>query len=123
MRLSARLGWLGLGATDDFVEAERRNYNLGTGVTAAADFCVAAKGCDYVSLIWRHYSVFNLNVIGSRVGRETWDVVEGQIEFPVWSRLGMGFEAEYCSRRFDLRDLPSGHRGLVEARAFVSWQF
>ena len=123
---SARLGWLGLGASDDFLTepgAERRSYNLATGVTAAADVSVGVKGFDYVTLIWRHYYLFDLNVIGSRVGRETWDILQGQLEFPVWSSFGVGFEAEYCARRFDLRDFPKGHRDLVEARAFVTWQF
>ena len=121
----ARLGWLGLGASDDFLAepGERIYYNLATGVTAAADACVGVKGFDYVTLTWRHYNLFDLDVIGSRAGRETWNILQGQMEFPVWSRFGLGFEAEYCSRRFNFRDFPAGHRDLVEARAFVTWQF
>ena len=122
---SARLGWLGLGASDDFFvdETGRRSYNLATGVTAAADVSVGVKGVEYVSVIWRHYNLFNLNVIGSRVGREAWDILQGQIEIPVWSRFGVGLEAEYCSRRFDFKDSTAGSRSLVETRAFVTWQF
>ncbi|MGB8958857.1 MAG: hypothetical protein WCC00_07595, partial [Candidatus Aminicenantales bacterium] len=75
------------------------------------------------SLIWRHYNLFNLNVIGSRAGRETWDILEGQLEIPVWSRFGVGFEAEYCSRRFDFKNSTAGSRSLIEARALVTWQF
>ena len=122
---AARLGWLGLGGSDDFldVEGEWRNYNLSTGVTAAADVSAGSKTFEYFSLIWRHYTLFNLKVINSRVGRETWDILLGRISFPVWSSLGIGLEAEYCSRRFDLRDFAPGSRRLAEARAFITWQF
>ena len=122
---SARLGWLGLGASDDFVvdSTGRRSYNLATGVIAAADASVRLKGFEYISMIWRHYNLFNLNVIGSRPGRETWDIIQSQLEIPVGSKFGVGFEAEYCSRRFDFEDSTAGGRNLIEARVFVAWQF
>lgn len=122
---SARLGWLGLGASDDFLGeiGARRAYNLATGITAAAEVTIGLKDYDYFSLIWRHYGLFDLDVIGSRVGRETWDILQGQFEVPIWSTFGIGFEAEFCSRRFNFRDFPSGDRSLVEARAFIDWQF
>lgn len=122
---SARLGWLGLGASDDFLfePGERRSYNLATGLTAAADARLALRDFEYVSLAWRHYNLFDLNVIGSRVGRETWDILQGQLELPVGAGFGAGIAAEFCSRRFHFRDFPSGHRDLFETRAFVSWQF
>jgi hypothetical protein len=122
---SARLGWLGLGASDDFygVEGERRAYNLATGITAAADLAVAAKGFEYLSLDWRYYQLFDLNVPGSRVGREGWNILTGQIAIPVLADFGLGFAAEYCGRRYDIEGFEPGSRNLFEARAFVMWQF
>jgi len=122
---SARLGWLGLGGSDDFygVEGERRAYNLATGITAAADLAVAAKGFEYLSLDWRHYQLFDLNVPGSRVGREGWNILMGQVAVPVLADFGLGFAAEYCARRYDFEGFEPGSRKLFEARAFVTWQF
>jgi len=122
---SARLGWLGLGASDDFLAQgdERRSYNLSTGITAAADLAVAAKGFEYLSLQWRHYHLFDLDVPGSRVGHEGWDILTGQVAIPVLARVGLGFSAEYCARRYDFRDYDPGSRRLFEGRAFLIWQF
>lgn len=121
---AARLGWLGLGASDDFfAEAERRSYNLSTGVTAAADLSVSAKGYEFASLSWRHYRLFNLNVPGSRPGREQWNILTGQVSLPVWKRIGIGVTAEYCGRDYDLRDQEPGSRNVFEARLFAAWQF
>jgi len=122
---SARLGWLGLGASDDFLaeEGERRAYNLATGLTAAADLAVAAKGFEFLSLIWRHYRLFDLNVTGSRLGRERWNIIQGQACVPVFSRVGLGLAVEYCSRRHAFRDYEPGSRNVVELRAFANWQF
>ena len=110
---SARLGWLGLGASDDFFvdETGRRSYNMATGVTAAADVSVGTKRFEYVSLIWRHYNLFNLNVIGSRPGRETWDILEGQIEIPVWSRFRHQLRGRVLLAAVRLQEL---HRGQPE---------
>ena len=121
----ARLGWMGLGSSDDFLgfTGERREYNLGTGWVAAAEASIAAKGFEYFNVIWRHYGLFNLRVIGSRPGRESWDIVEGQLAIPVWSKLGAGFVVEYCGRSYDLESFAPGHRRLTEARAFLTWQF
>jgi hypothetical protein len=122
---SARLGWLSLGASDDFlaVPGERRNYNLATGITAAADLAVAAKGFECLSLQWRHYHLFDLDVPGSRVGREGWDILTGQVAVPLLARIGIGLSAEYCSRRYQFRDFEPGGRRLLEGRAFLVWQF
>jgi hypothetical protein len=122
---SARLGWLGLGGSDDFygVEGERRAYNLATGITAGADLAVAAKGFEYLSLDWRHYQLFDLNVPGSRIGREGWNIFMGQVAVPVLADIGLGFAAEYCLRRYDFDGFAPGDRKLFEARAFVTWQF
>ena len=122
---SARLGWLGLGGSDDFanVPGERRNYNLATGVTAAAELTLAAKGYEYFSAVWRHYSLFNLNVVGSRVGREHWNILQGQVSVPVMRRVGLGFAAEYCGRNYVFEVDEPGSRHLVEARVFATWQF
>jgi hypothetical protein len=125
MAAAARLGWLGLGGSDDFLagEGERRAYNLATGVTAAAELTMTAKGFECFSLIWRHYRLFDLDVPGSRVGREAWHIIQGQVAVPVFGDFGLGFMAEYCSRRYDFRDFAPGRRQLFEARAFVAWQF
>ncbi len=121
---AARLGWLGLGASDDFFSGpERRSYNLATGVTAAADLAVSAKGYEFASLSWRHYDLFDLNVPGSRPGRERWDILTGQVSVPVWKRIGIGAAAEYCGRSYDLSDQEPGSRNVFEARLFASWQF
>ncbi|MBP1658955.1 MAG: hypothetical protein H6P95_147 [Candidatus Aminicenantes bacterium] len=122
---SARLGWLGLGASDDFygLEGERRGYNLATGVTAAAALAVAAKGFEYLNLAWRHYDLFDLDVPGSRVGQEAWNIFMGQVAIPVLKDIGFGFAAEYCVRRYDFEGFAPGDRKLFEARAFVTWQF
>jgi hypothetical protein len=122
---SARLGWLGLGGSDDFanVPGERRNYNLATGVTAAAELTLAAKGYEYFSAVWRHYSLFNLNVVGSRAGREHWNILQGQASVPVMRRVGLGFAAEYCGRNYVFEVDEPGSRHLVEARVFATWQF
>jgi hypothetical protein len=120
-----RLGWLGLGASDDFYAdpGDRRAYNLGTGWTAAAEAAIAVKGFEYFSAIWRHYGLFNLNVIGSRPGRESWNIIQVQVAVPVWSKLGLGFVVEYCGRYYDFEDYEPGSRRLVEARAYAAWQF
>ncbi len=122
---AARLGWLGLGGSDDFlgIVGQRRSYNMATGITAAADLGVTAGGFEYFSAIWRHYSLFDLNVVGSRVGREAWDILEAQACLPVLSTVGIGAAAEYCGRSFNFRDFPSGSRRLAEFRAFLVWQF
>jgi len=123
---SARLGWLGLGSSDDFYAdpgGDRRSYNFGTGLTSAAEVAIAAKGYEYFSVIWRHYGLYALAVSGGRAGRESWDILQGQVNVPVWEKLGVGFVVEYCGRRFDFKDYPPGSRRLVEARAFVSCQF
>jgi hypothetical protein len=121
---AARLGWLGLGASDDFpVLTERRAYNLSTGVTGAADLAVSAKGYEYASLSWRHYDLFNLNVPGSRPGRERWDILIGQVSLPVWKRIGIGVTGEYCGRSYDLEGQEPGSRKVFEARVFATWQF
>jgi hypothetical protein len=128
-RLTAavRLGWLGLGGSDDFYPnpdpLERRAYNLATGVTAAADLAIAAKGFEYFSFVWRHYRLFDLDVPGSRAGRESWNILEGQVSAPIVSTVGIGLAAEFCSRAFDFRDHAPGSRELFEARAFITWQF
>jgi hypothetical protein len=125
MAAAARVGWLGLGASDDFyaVVGERRAYNLATGITAAADLGLTVKGFEYFSLIWRHYRLYDLDVPGSRVGHEAWNILQGQVSVPVFARFGLGFTAEYCSRRYDFRDYAPGGRELFEARAFVTWKF
>jgi len=105
------------------VEGERRAYNLATGITAAADLAVAAKGFEYLSLDWRHYQLFDLNVPGSRTGREGWNILMGQVAIPVLADFGVGFAAEYCARRYEFEPFEPGSRKLVEARAFVTWQF
>lgn len=122
---SARLGWLALGASDDFAAApdDRKNYNLSMGLAAAAELTFAAKGYEYASASWRHYRLFNLDVLSSRAGREAWNIVQGRVSVPVWQGLGLGFEAEYCGRAFDFRDHPSGSRRLFEGRVFTTWQF
>jgi len=121
----ARLGWLGLGSSDDFLatDLERRNYNLGTGWTAAAEAGVAIGGFEYFSVCWRHYGLYDLRVTGSRPGRESWDIVLGQLEVPVWKRFGLGLTVEYCGRSYDFEDSGPGSRRLFEARAFLAWQF
>ena len=107
---SARLGWLGLGASDDFYGIPGRTARLQPRHRrdGGRRRAVAAKGFEYVTLIWRHYDLFDLDVIGSRVGRETWDILQGQLEFPVWSRFGIGIEAEYCARRLRLQGFRAG---------------
>jgi len=121
----ARLGWMGLGGSDDFLgnTGERREYNLGTGWVAAAEAAIAAKGFEYFSVIWRHYGLFNLRVIGSRPGRESWNILQAQVAAPILSRLGIGAVIEYCGRSFDLEGYDPGSRRLYEARAFLTWQF
>lgn len=121
----ARLGWMGLGGSDDFlgVPGERRQYNLGTGWVAAAEASISVKGFEFFNVIWRHYGLFNLRVIGSRPGRESWNILQAQLAAPVWSRLGIGAVVEYCGRAFDLEGFEPGGRRLVEARAFLAWQF
>ncbi len=125
VRTGLRLGWMGLGASDDFldVDAERRNYNLGTGWTASASAAVAVKGLEYLSVMWRHYGLYNLRVTGSRPGREAWDILLGQVEVPLWSSFGLGFAVEYCGRSYRFHSGESGARRLYEARAFLAWQF
>ena len=121
---AARLGWLGLGASDDFFAVtERRSYNLATGVTGAADLTVSARGYEFGSLSWRHYGLFNLNVPGSRPGREQWNILIGQVSLLVWKRIGVGVAAEFCGRRYDLQDQERGSRNVFEARLFANWQF
>ncbi|HSA94557.1 MAG TPA: DUF3943 domain-containing protein, partial [Acidobacteriota bacterium] len=122
---SARVGWMGLGSSDDFLgnTGERREYNLDTGWVLAANGTIAAKGFEYFNVIWRHYGLSNLRVVGSRPGRESWDIVQGQLAVPVWSGLGAGFVVEYCGRSFNLEGFDPGHRRLIEARAFLMWQF
>ncbi len=122
---AARLGWLGLGSSDDFYTdpGNRTRYNFGTGLTGAAEVAIAALGFEYFSAVWRHYGLYTLAVSGGRVGRESWDILQGQVSVPVWEKLGVGFLVEYCGRHFDFRDFPPGSRRLVEARAFVTWQF
>jgi hypothetical protein len=122
---SARFGWLGLGASDDFLAepGERQAYNMATGIAAAADLTLSVRKFDYAKIVWHHYNLFDLNVRGSRVGRETWDILQAQIELPILAGFGLGGEVEYCSRRFDPRDFPGGHRALGELKAFVAWQF
>ena len=122
---SARLGWLGFGGSDDFanVPGERRNYNLATGVAAAVDLAVAVKGYEFFSALWRHYTLFNLDVVGSRVGREHWDILQGQVSVPIVSRIGLGFAAEYCGRNYVFKVDEPGSRHLLEARVFATWQF
>jgi len=122
---SARLGWLGLGGSDDFanVPGERRNYNLATGAAAAVDLAVAVKGYEFFSALWRHYTLFNLNVVGSRVGREHWDILQGQVSVPIANRIGLGFAAEYCGRNYVFKVDEPGSRHLLEARVFATWQF
>ena len=121
----ARLGWMGLGGSDDFLGniGERREYNLGTGWVAAAEGSIAAKGFEYFSVIWRHYGLFNLRVIGSRPGRESWDILQAQVAAPIWSKLGIGAVIEYCGRSYDLEGFDADSRRLYEARAFLTWQF
>lgn len=122
---SARLGWLGLGGSDDFanVPGERRNYNLATGVTAAAELCLEANGYEYLSAGWRHYTLFNLRVVGSRPGKEHWDILQAQVSVPVFRRTGLGFSAEYCGRNYVFEVDEPGSRHLLEARVFATWQF
>jgi len=122
---SARLGWLALGGSDDFTgtTGQRRSYNMATGVTAAAGLTLTARGFELGEIVWRHYALFNLDVLDSLAGRESWDILQGQICVPVRSRIGIGLAAEYCSRRYDFRDFGPGSRNAVEARAFVVWQF
>lgn len=122
---SARLGWLGLGSSDDFHAnpADRQRYNFATGLTAAAEVAIAAKGYEYFSVIWRHYGLYTLAVSVSRSGRESWDILQGQASVPIWEKLGVGAVVEYCERHFNFRDCPRGSRQLVEVRAFVTWQF
>jgi hypothetical protein len=121
----ARLGWLGLGGSDDFLGAagERRSYNLATGITAAGDLAVAAQGFEYLTVQWRYYHLFDLNVPGSRPGAEGWNILTGQVAIPVIKDVGLGLSAEYCARRFDFRGFAPGSRKLFEARAFMTWQF
>ena len=130
---SSRLGWLGLGGTDDFQSdpvnpvpgelAGRRNYNMATGITAAADISIAGDGFDYVSATWRHYHLFNLRVVGSRPGRESWNIIYAQARIPLWKKLGIGVAVEYCGREYDLEGNPPGSRRVFESRAFAAWQF
>jgi len=122
---SARLGWLGFGSSDDFanVPGERRNYNLATGAAAAADLAVAIKGYEFFSALWRHYTLFNLDVTGSRAGREHWDILQGQVSVPIVNRIGLGFAAEYCGRNYVFKVAEPGSRHLLEARVFATWQF
>lgn len=122
---SARLGWLGLGGSDDFagVPGERRNYNLATGVAAAAELSLEVNGYEYLSAGWRHYTLFNLRVVGSRPGREHWDILQAQLSLPVLKRTGIGIAAEYCGRDYVFAVDEPGSRHLLEARAFATWQF
>ncbi len=122
---SARLGWLGLGGSDDFanVPGERRNYNLGTGAAAAVDLAIAVKGYEFFSALWRHYTLFNLDVTGSRAGREHWDILQGQVSVPIVNRIGLGIAAEYCGRDYVFKVDDPGSRHLLEARVFATWQF
>lgn len=122
---SARAGWLGLGGSDDFanVPGERRNYNLATGVTAAAELSLEAKSYEYLSAGWRHYTLFNLRVVGSRPGREHWDILHAQVSVPVFRRTGIGFSAEYCGRDYVFEVDEPGSRHLLETRVFATWQF
>ena len=130
---SGRLGWLVLGGTDDFESdpvdpvpgepAGRRNYNMATGITAAADFSIAGRGFEYVSATWRHYHIFNLHVVGSRPGRESWNIIYAQARVPIWKKLGIGVAVEYCGRGYDLEGFPQGSRRVFESRAFAAWQF
>ncbi|MCK7496652.1 MAG: DUF3943 domain-containing protein [Comamonadaceae bacterium] len=111
---SARLGWLGLGGTDDFcgVPGERRNYNLATGVTAAAELSLDAKGYEYLSAGWRHYHPLQPARRRHRPGREHWDIVQAQVSVPVLKRTGVGLAAEYCGRNYVFEVDEPGSRHL-----------
>ncbi len=119
---ATRFGWLVLGGTEDFTDVvgERRIYNFGTGWTAAAEAALRLGGFEFLSAGWRHYALFNLR---GQAGRETWDIFETQVRFPIWKKLGMGFQCEYCGRRTAFKDLPPGARRLFEARTFITCQF
>jgi hypothetical protein len=135
VRLTAggRLGWLGLGGSDDFqsdpvspVPGEpvgRRSYNLATGITASVEANIAAGGYEYFSATWRHYRLFNLRVVGSRPGRESWNILQARASLPVWKTLGIGVAVEYCHRGYDLEGNPAGSRRVLESRVYAAWQF
>jgi hypothetical protein len=119
---AARMGWMFLSGTEDFaaVQGERREYNIGTGWTAVVEASIGVGGFEIVSAGWRHYGLFTLE---GQAGRETWDVLQGQVRFPVWKKLGLGFQVETCGRRMRFKDVPPGERWLHEARGFLTWQF